>query len=60
MKQRGVKIVAVTNYYDDRLATVLAAEGGARVVTIPGDVGGDAAATDWFTFIDDLVALHRP
>jgi zinc/manganese transport system substrate-binding protein len=60
LRERGVKIVAVTSYYDDRLATVLAEEGGAKVVRIPGDVGGDAAATDWFAFVDDLVALHRP
>lgn len=57
MKQKGAKIVAVTNYYDDRLAVVLGQETGARVVTIPGDVGGDAASTDWFALVDDLVAL---
>ena len=58
MKERGVKIVAVTSYYDDRLATVLASEVGAEVVRIPGDVGGDPAATDWFAFVDVLLARH--
>ncbi|MEZ4237963.1 MAG: metal ABC transporter substrate-binding protein [Myxococcota bacterium] len=57
MKAKGAKIIGVTTYYDDRLAQVLAEQTGARVVMIPGDVGGDAASTDWFAFVDDLVAL---
>lgn len=59
MKAKQVKIVGVTNYYDDRLAKVLGTETGAQVVTIPGDVGADPRATDWFAFIDTLVALVR-
>jgi ABC-type Zn uptake system ZnuABC Zn-binding protein ZnuA len=56
MKARGVRLIGVTSYYDDRLAGVLAEQTGARVVTLPGDVGGDAQSTDWFALIDDLVA----
>jgi ABC-type Zn uptake system ZnuABC Zn-binding protein ZnuA len=58
MKERGVKLVLVTNYYDDRLGRVLGDEVGANVVQIPGDVNGDAASADWFLFIDDLIRLH--
>lgn len=57
MTEKGAKLIAVTNYYDDRLAVVLGEETGAKVVTIPGDVGGDAASTDYLTFVDDLVKL---
>jgi len=58
MKARGAKLVLVTTYYDDRLARVLADEVGGTVVMMPGDVGGDAASTGWFAFIDDLLRLH--
>lgn len=57
MTRKGAKLIAVTSYYDDRLARVLGEQVGAKVVSIPGDVGGDAASTDYFTFVDDLVAL---
>jgi zinc/manganese transport system substrate-binding protein len=60
MTAAQVPLIGVTNYYDDRLALVLAEQTGARAVTIPGDVGGTAASTDWFAFIDDLVTLLTP
>ncbi len=46
MRARGVAVIGVTSYYDDRLAQALAADVGARVEIIPGDVGGTAAASD--------------
>lgn len=60
MKQNGAKVIGVTNYYDDRLAKVLASETGARVATIPGDVGADPTATDYVAFIDAMIRLVRP
>ncbi|MEQ1502920.1 MAG: metal ABC transporter substrate-binding protein [Myxococcota bacterium] len=57
MKAKGVKVIGVTSYYDDHLAVVLGQEAGAKVVKIPGDVGGDAASTDYLAFVDDLVKL---
>jgi ABC-type Zn uptake system ZnuABC Zn-binding protein ZnuA len=58
MKARGATLVLVTTYYDDRLARVLADEVSGVVVRMPGDVGGDAASTSWFAFIDQLLRLH--
>lgn len=57
MKAKSCELIAVTNYYDNHLAVVLGEQTSARVVTIPGDVGGDAASTDYFTFVDDLLKL---
>lgn len=55
-RERGVKAILVENYYDQRPAELLAKNSGARVVSIPGDVGGAPGATDWFSWIDLLVA----
>ncbi len=55
MKAQGCKEIGITSYYNDRIAQALAADTGASVVVIPGDVGGVPAATDYFAFIDTLV-----
>jgi zinc/manganese transport system substrate-binding protein len=55
-RERGVKAILVENYYDQRPAELLAKHSGARVVVLPGDVGGAPGAQDWFSWIDLLVA----
>jgi zinc/manganese transport system substrate-binding protein len=54
-KAQGVKAILVEAWYDPRPAQVLAKHSGARVVTIPGDVGGAPEAKDWFAYEDLLV-----
>jgi zinc/manganese transport system substrate-binding protein len=54
-RDRDVKVILVENYYDQRPAEVLAKHSGARVLSIPGDVGGAPQAKDWFSWIDLLV-----
>lgn len=54
VKAKGVKAILVEAWYDPRPAHVLAKHSGARLVTIPGDVGGAPEAKDWFAF-EDLV-----
>lgn len=56
MTARSVGLIGVQAIYDDRLARVLARDTGARVVQLPGDVGGTDAASDYFALIDTLVA----
>ena len=56
MMTSGAGVIGVTSYYDNRLANVLGDKTGARVVSLPGDVGGTAAATDYFALIDTLIA----
>lgn len=55
VKISGVKGVLVESYYDRRSADQLAELTGARVVVIPGDVGGAKEATDWLSWEDLLV-----
>jgi zinc/manganese transport system substrate-binding protein len=55
-RDRGVKAIVVENYYDHRPAELLGKHSGARVLSIPGDVGGSPQAKDWFSWIDHLVA----
>ncbi|HTT69777.1 MAG TPA: metal ABC transporter substrate-binding protein [Anaeromyxobacteraceae bacterium] len=63
VKARGVKAILVENFYDLRSAEIVARHGGAKVVSVPGDVGGfrDEAGVldpkDWFAYMDDLVQL---
>jgi zinc/manganese transport system substrate-binding protein len=63
VKADGVKAIFVENYYDRRSADVVAKYSGAKVVQIPGDVGGfrDERGIldpkDWFAYMDSLVGL---
>ncbi len=54
-KRDGVKAILVENYYDTRSADVVAQHSGAKVVQIPGDVGGEPAARDYPSYMDLLV-----
>jgi zinc/manganese transport system substrate-binding protein len=56
----GCDRIAVTNYYSDRVAKVLAQQTGVPLVRLPGDVRGVPEATDYFSLMDYLVeALYR-
>jgi zinc/manganese transport system substrate-binding protein len=55
IKTNGVKVIEVTNYYDDHIPRLLAEATGARVAKVPGDVGGTPEATDYFAFMTAIV-----
>jgi zinc/manganese transport system substrate-binding protein len=63
VKAEQVKAIFVERYYDVRSADVVAKYSGAKVVQIPGDVGGiqDQGGLldpkDWFAYMDMLVKL---
>jgi zinc/manganese transport system substrate-binding protein len=54
---QGVKAILVENYYDPKSAEVVARLTGAKVVLLPGDVGGTPQADTYEHFIDSLVKL---
>jgi zinc/manganese transport system substrate-binding protein len=55
-RAEGVKVILVEGYYDRRSAETVARHSSARVVVIPGDVGGAPGAKGWFGYMDALVA----
>ncbi|HEX9289502.1 MAG TPA: metal ABC transporter substrate-binding protein [Anaeromyxobacteraceae bacterium] len=63
VRAERVKAIFVENYYDQRSADVVAKYTGAKVVPMPGDVGGikDERGVldpkDWFAYMDTLVKL---
>lgn len=57
VKREGVKAVLVENYYDPKSGEVVARLGGARLVLIPGDVGGVPGARDYLSYMDGLLRL---
>lgn len=54
-KREGVKAILVEGYYDPRSAELVSRLSGARVVVLPGDVGGDPAARGYEAYVDLVV-----
>jgi zinc/manganese transport system substrate-binding protein len=54
-KREGVKAILCEGYYDTRSDELVARLSGAALVRIPGDVGGDPAATTYEAYLDLLV-----
>jgi zinc/manganese transport system substrate-binding protein len=54
-RKDGIKGCVVENYYDSKSDELVARLIGGTVVKIPGDVGGDPAATSYQAWIDLLV-----
>jgi zinc/manganese transport system substrate-binding protein len=54
-KREGVKAIVVENYYDTKSADAVARFTGAKVVQIPGDVGGEPAVRTYEQYVDVLV-----
>ncbi len=57
VQAQGVKAILVENYYDTKSADVVARHTKAKVVLLPGDVGGVPQADTYEHYVDALVAL---
>ncbi len=55
-RQQNVKAIVIENFYDAKSAEVVSRHSGAKVVQIPGDVGGDPGADTYGHYIDEVVA----
>ncbi len=54
-RQQKVTETVVESFYDTRSAEVVAQHSGAKVVQIPGDVGGDRGAGNYRDYVDEVV-----
>ncbi|HEX7488442.1 MAG TPA: metal ABC transporter substrate-binding protein, partial [Anaeromyxobacteraceae bacterium] len=57
VKAEGVKAILVENFYDPRSAEVVSRHSGAKVVLIPGDVGGMSGTSTYESYVETLVRL---
>ena len=55
-KRDGVKACLVEGYYDPKSDELVARLSGARLVVLPGDVGGDPAARSYRAYMDLVVS----
>lgn len=56
IRREGARLVLVDNFYDASLPERIAREGGARVVIIPNQVGGEKEVGDYFALVDHVLA----
>ena len=55
-QREGVKGIVVEDYYDTKSAEVVARHAGAKIVQIPGDVGGEPGVGTYEKYLDVLVS----
>ena len=55
-RAQKVTEIVVENFYDAKSAEVVARHSGAKVVQIPGDVGGDPGARTYVDYVDEVVS----
>ncbi len=55
IKSGGIRVIEVTNYYDDAVPKLLAQATGAKVARTAGNVGGTPEATDYFAYVTSLI-----
>jgi zinc/manganese transport system substrate-binding protein len=54
-QREGVKAISVEDYYDTKSAEVVARHSGAKIVQIPGDVGGEPGLDTYEKYMDAIV-----
>jgi zinc/manganese transport system substrate-binding protein len=56
MKQEGIKTILTEAYRPRRYADLVGSQSGASVVVLPGGIGAEKGADDYFAFMDIVVA----
>jgi zinc/manganese transport system substrate-binding protein len=54
-QREGVKAISVENYYDTKSAEVVSRHSGAKIVLIPGDVGGEPGVDTYEKYVEVVV-----
>jgi zinc/manganese transport system substrate-binding protein len=55
MKQEGAKLLLMENFYNRSVASLVAEKAGAKLLTLPTDVGAEPAIKDWFALVDAVL-----
>lgn len=55
MKQEGIRLILVDNFYSQDLPRHIAQETGARVAVLPSQVGGEKGVDTYFALIDHIL-----
>lgn len=55
MKQEGAKLLMMENFYNKSVATLVAEKAGAKLITLPTDVGATPEIKDWFSLVETVL-----
>lgn len=55
MKEDGAKLLLVEDFYNKSVAALVAEKAGAKLLTLPTDVGATPAIKDWFALVDAVL-----
>ncbi|HET9751962.1 MAG TPA: metal ABC transporter substrate-binding protein [Myxococcales bacterium] len=55
MKDGGARLLLVEDFYNKSVAALVAQKAGAKLLTLPTDVGATPQIKDWFSLVDALV-----
>jgi zinc/manganese transport system substrate-binding protein len=55
MKQEGAKLLLMEDFYNKSVATLVADKAGAKLLTLPTDVGATPQIKDWFSLVETVL-----
>src|SRR5947208_1246911 len=55
MKQDGVQMLLVEDFYNKSVASLVAQKAGAKMLVLPTDVGATPQVKDWFTLVETIL-----
>ncbi len=55
IKEDGAKLLLVEDFYNKSVAALVAEKAGAKLLTLPTDVGATPAIKDWFALVDAVL-----
>jgi len=55
MKEKQAKLLLMEDFYNKGVASLVAEKSGAKLLTLPTDVGAKPEIKDWFTLVDAVV-----
>ena len=55
MKQDGVQMLLVEDFYNKSVASLVAQKAGAKMLVLPTDVGATPQVKDWFTLVETVL-----